>query len=253
MTKLLFFHFRLAGALAILVSLCACSGILSNIYDEPTTPESVDGQVYVDASSWSQWVYLDFSVLDIDPNATPTSETIAIPTKLTGEPENNSGVYDYWFDVFGEGLSNNHFVSYSPTDAQRDPDSWTLAFHRESVRTNGGSVLKTKYLSFDELPANSKTFEALTFTPDEWTENKVWVNQSKMMSGIVGSQGIDINNTLSSWLICSLPPIPPAYTMDNSIYILRLSDGRFMALQLLNYLSPTNTKCCLTIKYKYPY
>ena len=92
----------------------------------------------------------------------------------------------------------------------------------------------------------------LTFTEDEWTENAVWADQSQMLNCYIGSQGIRINNVLSSWLTVDLPPIPPAFTHNNHIFVLRLSDGTYAALQLANYLSPSGTKCFLTINYKYP-
>lgn len=73
-----------------------------------------------------------------------------------------------------------------------------------------------------------------------------------MLLGLIGNQGIDINSTLSSWLTIDIPPMPPAFTLDSRVYILRLDDGSLAALQLENYQSNTGTKCCLTIKYRYP-
>ena len=63
-----------------------------------------------------------------------------------------AGQYMYWFDVFGEGIKKNTFSYYTPTEGQGEPEEWTLAVHRNNVRTNGGAVLETSYTSMDELP-----------------------------------------------------------------------------------------------------
>ena len=47
--------------------------------------------------------------------------------------------------------------------------------------------------------------------------------------------------------------MPPQFVHNNHVFILRLNDGTYAALQLEDYLSPTGTKCYLTINYKYPY
>lgn len=47
--------------------------------------------------------------------------------------------------------------------------------------------------------------------------------------------------------------MPPSFSMNNHVFVLRLKDGSYAALQLENYLAPNGTKCYLTINYKYPY
>ncbi len=42
----------------------------------------------------------------------------------------------YWFDVFGEGIKKNTFTYFEPTAEQGAPSEWTLAIHRNNVRTN---------------------------------------------------------------------------------------------------------------------
>ena len=105
----------------------------------------------------------------------------------------------------------------------------------------------------NDLPESSDAFRNMKFTEDEWTENEVWDSQDQMLLGNVPSQGIEINKVLSSWLCMDIPPMPPAFSMNNHVFILRLNDGSYAALQLENYLSPNGTKCHLTINYKYPY
>ena len=74
-----------------------------------------------------------------------------------------------------------------------------------------------------------------------------------MLLGSVPSQGIAINKVLSSWLSMEIPPMPPSFSLNNHVFILRLKDGTYAAIQLENYLSPKGVKCWMTINYKYPY
>ena len=41
--------------------------------------------------------------------------------------------------------------------------------------------------------------------------------------------------------------------MKNDVSIFRLKNGKYAALQLVNYMNARGTKCWLTINYKYPY
>mgnify|MGYP004623850459 CR=1 FL=1 len=43
------------------------------------------------------------------------------------------------------------------------------------------------------------------------------------------------------------------FSLNNHVFILRLKDGTYAAIQLENYLSPKGVKCWMTINYKYPY
>ena len=164
-----------------------------------------------------------------------------------------AGQYMYWFDVFGEGIRKNTFTYFVPTAEQTAPSEWTLAIHRNNVRTNGGAVLETSYTSMDQLPETSEAFHNKPFTEDEWSENEVWDSQEQMLLGSVPSQGIAINKVLSSWLSMEIPPMPPSFSLNNHVFILRLKDGTYAAIQLENYLSPKGVKCWMTINYKYPY
>ncbi|MBQ0050226.1 MAG: HmuY family protein, partial [Bacteroidales bacterium] len=85
-----------------------------------------------------------------------------------------------------------------------------------------------------------------------WNENWVWVAQDRMLSGIIGCQGICINPVLSSWLEVNLPPIPPSFTHDKHVFLLRTASGELAALQLQNYMNAAGTKCHLTINYRFP-
>lgn len=245
-----------------IMMLTACSGIFDDIYDKPKPIVPAKGQLVVDATSWTDWHYIDLPklhrlALDGDDEALTAAqsefETRPIPTTLTKESDGRSGQYMYWFDVWGVGVAHNEFREFTPCDAQDDPAEWSFAVHRNNVRTNGGAVYETEYNSMDELPESSAAFANAKFTPDEWSENEVWDSQETMLQCLVPSQGINVNKVLSSWLKLKIPPMPPAFTHNSHVFILRLADGTYAALQLANYLSATGTKCWLTINYKYPY
>lgn len=42
-----------------MLKLTACTGILDNIYDQPKEIVPAKGQIVVDATSWSDWYYID--------------------------------------------------------------------------------------------------------------------------------------------------------------------------------------------------
>ena len=78
----------------------------------------------------------------------------------------------------------------------------------------------------------------------------MWVDRTEMLNCIMGNQGIKINQVLSSWLVFNIPPIPPTYTFNNHVFILRTKDGEYFALQLANYTDSKGTTCYLTINYR---
>lgn len=242
--------------------LTSCHGTFDELYDNPA--ESIDireGQLYVDASSWLNWYYLDFNAANRHFAEGGTSSAFvkyAIPTEELSNPQPSTpnpqtGIYTYWYDVFGDGLSNHDFRSFTPTAPQPAPDSWHIAVHRNNVRTNGGAVYETAFTSMKDLPESSAAFADATFTPDAWNELDVWTIQAQMLQGLIGNQGIEVNPVLSSWLRVDIPPVPPTFTLNNHVFIIRFSDNTYAAVQLENYQSPAGIKCCLTINYKYPY
>lgn len=280
---------KVAVAGMSVMMLTACNGLFDDIYDKPQEIVPAKGQIVMDATSWTDWYYVDLNQLHqltVEGNeeallkAQTEFKAYPIPMKATGERvdkpttegegsdsgENSSngasstitqgkkpGQYMYWFDVFGAGIKSNTFSHFTPTAEQTAPEEWTIAIHRNNVRTNGGAVLETTCTSMDQLPESSEAFRNMTFKEDEWTENEVWDSQEQMLLGYVPSQGIAVNRVLSSWLSMEIPPMPPSFSMNNHVFVLRLKDGSYAALQLENYLAPNGTKCYLTINYKYPY
>lgn len=238
----------------------ACNGIFGGIYDEPDTGqpiETVAGQLYIDASDWTQWHYIDLPSLAENVienpgfNTSSAWQTFGIP--LDRSENDRIGIYTYWYDVFGEGISKREYRDFYPTEYQPEPKKWSFAVHRNNVRTNGGAACRTDFTSLDELPSSeSDYYDSLIFTEDEWSESDVWVDQSTMLSGIIGNQGIMVNMVLSSWLTVEIPPMPPAFRHDPHVFVLRLSDGSMVGMQLSNYMNSNGKKCCLSIKYRYP-
>lgn len=287
MTSVLSKVLNTAAILTVAASLSSCEGIFSGIYDDPDESKAVTvaGQTYLDASDWTKWYYLDLEALADSVKANPTFNTSTLwqeyeipltaeggkatagSTKTDGSTEDvgivkateggatnsgKSGIYTYWYDVFGAGISNRRFESFMETAPQAEPEHWSLAIHRNNVRTNGGAAAATGLKSFDELPDDPTYYDNLVYTPDSWDESNVWVIRDRMLLGYVGNQGITVNPVLSSWLTMDIPPMPPAFTHNDEVFILRLKDGTRAAIRLQNYRSTTGTACCMTINYRYP-
>lgn len=120
--------------------LTSCTGIFDDIYDEPQKEVvPAKGQVVVDATSWTDWYYIDLKQLqqlteagddDALLKAQTEHEPWSIPMTLTGESDGHSGQYLYWFDVLGSGIDNNEFRNYTPCDAQ--PETYRMVICRTS-------------------------------------------------------------------------------------------------------------------------
>lgn len=238
----------------LLTALTSCNGIFDEVYDEASTP--AEGDIYIDASSWTKWHYLNLHALQevaangLEPDS--AIQTYDIPLEETEAFDADStGIYTYWYDVFGEGISKYEFRSSYPIAPQPEPPHWDLAFHRNNVRTNGGEVLQTSITDMSQVGDHS-VFAAQAFVRDTWNDLDVWTVQSRMLQGLVGNQRIKVNSELSKWLTLDIPPMPPAFTHNDHVFIVRFSDGTYAALRLKNYMSADNVKCHLTIEYKYP-
>ncbi len=239
----------------------SCEGAFEWVYDEPIEVQSVEGQIYFDASAWDKWYYIDLKAIadsvseDSSYDASESIVCMDIPMEAVGDTmfvngNGLTGQYMYWYDIFGQGLVNNKFEYFIPTAKQPEPDDWTIAIHRDNVRTNGGAVWESDLT--DVSLVHPSLYSGAKFQEDEFTENDVWDDNSRMIMKYVPSQGININKVLSSWLTMHLIAPPPTFTHNNHVFVLRLKDGTYAALQLVDYVSSTNKKCCLTIKYKYP-
>ena len=262
--------FRLCLAVLFPLIAVSCNGLFSSVYDDAddNKTETTESQIIMDASSWQNWYYISFDSLEAlreqgDMAKLKYAQThftpYPIPVTPTGDKtashpaQGTTGLYTYWYDIFGQGLSKNEFRAFAPTATQAEPDHWDLAIHYADARTNGGAVLKTSYTSIDDLPASSADFSGTEFTPDEWSESDVWADQTEQLNKILGCQGININKVLSSWLQVEMKSLPPLFTLDSPVFLIRLKSGRYAAVQLKNYMDANGDKGILTINYKYPY
>lgn len=262
--------FRLCLAVLFPLIAVSCNGLFSSVYDDAddNKTETTESQIIMDASSWQNWYYISFDSLEAlreqgDMAKLKYAQThftpYPIPMTPTGDKtashpaQGTTGLYTYWYDIFGQGLSKNEFRAFAPTATQAEPDHWDLAIHYANARTNGGAVLKTSYTSIDDLPASSADFSGTEFTPDEWSESDVWADQTEQLNKILGCQGININKVLSSWLQVEMKSLPPLFTLDSHVFLIRLKSGRYAAVQLKNYMDANGDKGILTINYKYPY
>ncbi len=226
--------------------LAACNGILDDIYDtapddstirEGFNPTGTPGRytIYLNATAYDSWIYIDFDNLN--------TETMKIPTELTGDWDGRSG-WTY-HEVRGSVYTQ---LSSRPTDAMPEPESWDIAIHHFDVRTNAGSVLMTPYASIDDLPAPSRI--AGEYTPDKWGTTQVITDLAGMLSYHIGYQNSWHNPVLTTWATMDFTTPPPVYSSTGKVYMLKMADGRMAAIHLLNYMSAKGTKGYLTIDLK---
>ncbi len=146
--------------------------------------------------------------------------------------------YTEWHYIDLHGKS----VTTAIVDAET-PANWDLAIHRYDAKTNGGAV--------GMLPAISSIPEE-AFAADEWTTDKITVDMSQMMDGIIRYAEDWYNHCLSGWLHVDTSTMPPVYTLSGKIYLLRLSDGTCAALRLTDFMNDAAVKGFMTIDYLYP-
>ena len=208
--------FFLSGVVAML-SLSACNGIFEDIYDEPLPEEKKEfGFIVVDDKSCTGRIYID---------ATDYTE---------------------WHYI---DLLNKAVVT---TNVDEDtPANWDFAVHRYDAKTNGGAVVECSAADFGSVP-NINAIPEESFVADEWTTDKITVDMSQMMDGIILYAEDYYNPCLSRWLNVDTSTMPPIYTLSGKIYLLKLSDGSCAAIRLSNYMSDAAIKGFMTIDYLYP-
>ena len=253
---------RLLAPALVTIALQSCDGILDGIYDKPSedAAATVSGRLYVDASDWTQWHYIDLHALAdsvgrdsaFNTSSLWVTKDIPVAEAPSAPAGNRGGIYTYWYDVYGVGISRYEFRNFYPTEAQESPSEWTIAVHRNNVRTNDCEAAATEYSEISQVPSGRDFLASLEYKGDKWNETDVWTIRDRMLLGLIGNQGIAVNPVLSSWLRICIPPMPPAFELNSKVFVLRLPDGTYGALQLADYQSRTGVKCCLTINYRYP-
>lgn len=200
-----------------LLSLPACNGIFEDIYDAPR------------------------------PEATTTYGFVAVDDRThTGRIYIDATDYARWHYI---DLHNKRTTSAAVDDAA--PEQWDFAIHRYDAKTNGGTVAQCAASDFGALPALG-SIPAEDFANDEWTTDKITVDMSQMMDGIIVYAEDYYNPCLSQWLHVDTSTMPPIYTLSGKTYVLRLADGSCAALRLTNFMNDTAVKGFMTIDYLYP-
>lgn len=208
---------RLLWGVTAVLSLSSCHGIFGGIYDEPVE-ETSDG----------------FGFIKI--NETTRTGTIYI----------DASDYTKWNYI---SLKDKKVVTALYDEQQ--PENWDFAVHRYDAKTNSASVFETEYYDLTDISSVSK-FSGADFIADEWTTNKITIDMSQMMEGIIKYAEDFYNPCLSKWLNVDTSSMPPVYTLSEKVYILKLQDGTFAALKLLDFMNTSGIKGFMTIDYLYP-
>ncbi|MBP5375073.1 MAG: HmuY family protein [Bacteroidaceae bacterium] len=200
--------------IASFMGLFSACDVLEDVYDAPTT-EKRDEQYYIDATDYAQWVYINLHT----PTPTITTSTISL-------------------DDFTE------------TGA---PAEWDIAHHRYDVKTDGAAVMMTPYHSIQELETAGLPKEG-KWVEDEDSEQCITVDMSHMMEGYLTYAPGHKNTELGQWVKVDTSNMPPNYTMNGNVMLLRLADGTYAAIQLANFMSTDSyqVKGWMTVNYKYP-
>lgn len=199
----------------------SCNGIFQGLYDAPQAVSEF-GFVSIDESTFSGTIYIDASSY----------------TKWT------------YIDLNAKTIDTT-LLSNDGTEEELVPDGWHFAVHRYDTKTNEGTVIGTDFTSFDELLA-SGSIPSGEYVGDVWTEDRITVDMSGMMEGIIVYAPSYYNPELSLWLNVDTSSMPPIYTMSGKVYVLRNSDGSYAAIKLTNYMNDSNVKGFMTIDYIYP-
>ena len=136
-------------------------------------------------------------------------------------------------DCLEQGLLNNY--------------SLRITRNQERVSENNASLANAGALPTLDLSAGYSGTVSDTETTD-----RITIDMSGMMDGVILYAKSDYNETLSRWLDVDTSTMPPIYTMSGKIYVLRLQDGTHAAIHLLGYANEQNTKGYMTFEYLYP-
>lgn len=200
-----------------MLSLSSCHGIFGGIYDEPVEETSDGfGFIKINEATRTGTIYIDASD------------------------------YTKWNYI---SLKDKKVVTALYDEQQ--PENWDFAVHRYDAKTNTASVFETEYYDLTDISSVSK-FSGADFIADEWTTNKITIDMSQMMEGIIKYAEDFYNPCLSKWLNVDTSSMPPVYTLSEKVYILKLQDGTFAALKLSNFMNTSGIKGFMTIDYLYP-
>lgn len=194
----------------------SCEGILSGLYDVPEKTSEY-GFVQTETQTGHGKIYINVSQ------------------------------YTYWtyLDFDQAAADSVDIASGAPA-----PEGWDLAVHRWDPKTNGGAVARTSYTDIEDFIDSGTMPSDDAFVEDIWTEDVIAIDMSGMMQGNILYTEDYYNPELAKWLNVDTSTMPPIYTRSDNVFVLRLSDGRHVALKLESIVDSSGTRGYLTIQYK---
>lgn len=195
--------------------------MLEGVYDDPESEESESyfnadahqGEFTLDCSSYTVWNYVNFHTDTYEPAFNVAN--IDVDTQLED-------------------------TTYA---------DWDVAMHRYDVRTNGAECMETDYTSLSDFLADAVIPEG-TWVPD--SAGQVIIDMSGMMQGVIGYQATTKNYEACKWLDVDTSTMPPIYTLSGKVYLLKFSDGTYLAWHLKNYMNAKSVKGYMNVEYVYP-
>lgn len=177
--------------LGALLTLSACNGILENIYDQPTADthfnygfnsindnSGTTGTVYIDATSYTRWTYVDFHTQKID--------SVEITPKAQAPREWDMAIHRYDVKTNGGAVLETRFTGMntllSSAGMPQGPfvsDEWTTETIITDMSTMADGYLG--YTASDYNPELSKwlNVDKSTMPPIYTPSNKVYLLKLK--------------------------------------------------------------------------
>lgn len=140
------------------------------------------------------------------------------------------------------------FESGTPIEKEIDeeaPEKWDIAMHRNNIKTNQGSALKTEITSLaalTEVPAGS-------FVSD--VKDSIIVDMSQMMQGFIRYEESDVNPVLGTWV--TRAGMPPVYTVSGQVFVVRNKDGQYAKIKFTSYKDDMDNTGFASFNYVYPF
>lgn len=125
---------------------------------------------------------------------------------------------------------------------------WDFAMHRDNIRTNEGSALKTDQTDFTAITVLPTT----GYTAD--TDSSVYVDTSNMMEYGPNSLASKMNTVLDGWIKRTATGTMPPYTYEvqKNIFLLKCKDGSYAKIQFTDYRDDSNNNWHNSFSYVYP-
>ena len=197
-------------------ALCSCNGIFGGIYDVPAEDS-------------------DFGFIE-ESDGTHTGKIYIDATSYTEW---------HYVDLHSKTVT-------SSAVGEPAPERWDFAIHRYDAKTNGGRVADSGCTDFQEASLRAETIADDVFENDLRTDDRIAIDMSRMIEGIILYAEDDYNPVLSRWLDVDISTMPPVYTLSHRIYLLKMPDGSAAALKLDNFMNTSAIKGFMTVEYLWP-